>query len=245
MRRGDAGDHDRARTLYTALVAADSGDARALHRLGLLLGWNGEYDRAIPLLHGPAGAAGAIHRGTDGPGERARVGPAVRRSAGGTGRAAAGRPVLQQCCMPGRGSCPGPGAYDEAEAAYRAAGGGPVGRGIAARPGPRHELARRPGAGEQLWRRAVAADPDNADARIGLSQVLRWSGRNRAALEEAQAAARAWPGGPRRAGAARLGRGSRSRRASRRRFARNRTPMTTGCSRRRSTPAPGWARAWR
>ncbi|HSJ13189.1 MAG TPA: tetratricopeptide repeat protein [Longimicrobiales bacterium] len=45
-----AGEHERARTLYAARVAADSADAQALHRLGLLLGWNREYAAAIRVL---------------------------------------------------------------------------------------------------------------------------------------------------------------------------------------------------
>lgn len=45
-----AGEHDRARTLYAARVAADSADTTALHRLGLLLGWNSEYAESIRLL---------------------------------------------------------------------------------------------------------------------------------------------------------------------------------------------------
>lgn len=45
-----AGDHPRARTLYTHRVAADSADVQALHRLGLLHAWENELGTAIPLL---------------------------------------------------------------------------------------------------------------------------------------------------------------------------------------------------
>ena len=46
----NAGQHDRARELYAQRVAADSSDVRALHRLGLLRGWNGEYAEATQLF---------------------------------------------------------------------------------------------------------------------------------------------------------------------------------------------------
>jgi Flp pilus assembly protein TadD len=41
------GDYARARTLYEAALAADSSDARALHRLAILDAWDGRFDRAL------------------------------------------------------------------------------------------------------------------------------------------------------------------------------------------------------
>jgi tetratricopeptide (TPR) repeat protein len=45
-----AGDLARARTLYEARLAADSADARALHRVALMDGWDGRYDRSLRLF---------------------------------------------------------------------------------------------------------------------------------------------------------------------------------------------------
>jgi tetratricopeptide (TPR) repeat protein len=45
-----AGENERARELYAARVAADSGDVPAMHRLGLLLSWNREYADGIRLF---------------------------------------------------------------------------------------------------------------------------------------------------------------------------------------------------
>lgn len=45
-----AGDIDRARALYAERLAADSSDAEALHRLTLIHGWNGDYDRSLALV---------------------------------------------------------------------------------------------------------------------------------------------------------------------------------------------------
>ncbi|HSJ25523.1 MAG TPA: tetratricopeptide repeat protein [Longimicrobiales bacterium] len=45
-----AGELDRARELYAARVAADSGDVQALHRLGLLHAWDRDFATALPLL---------------------------------------------------------------------------------------------------------------------------------------------------------------------------------------------------
>ncbi|MDH3732205.1 MAG: tetratricopeptide repeat protein [Gemmatimonadota bacterium] len=44
------GDTETARRLYSERLAADSTDQVALHRLGLLVAWEGEYERALELL---------------------------------------------------------------------------------------------------------------------------------------------------------------------------------------------------
>jgi tetratricopeptide (TPR) repeat protein len=44
------GDYTRARALYQAAFAADSGDVYALHRLAILDAWDGKFDRALARL---------------------------------------------------------------------------------------------------------------------------------------------------------------------------------------------------
>lgn len=189
----DAGDNDRARALYAARVAADSGDVRALHRLGLLLAWNREYDTAIPLLRRLVALVPSTAARSDLANVLAwdRQFDAALDVLDGLMRDDPSRPVFHARAR----FLSWAGRHGEAEAAYRALleedpSDVEALRGLARVTTWRGDL----GAGEGLWRRAVAADPENADARIGLSQVLRWSGRPRAALDEARAAVRARPG---------------------------------------------------
>ncbi|HSJ06238.1 MAG TPA: tetratricopeptide repeat protein [Longimicrobiales bacterium] len=189
----DAGDNDRARGLYAARVAADSGDVRALHRLGLLLAWNREYDRALPLLHRLVALAPSTAARTDLANVLAwdRQFDAALDVLDGVMRDDPSRAALHTRAR----FLSWAGRYDRAEAAYRALleedpSDAEALRGLARVTTWRGDL----GAGEGVWRRAVAAEPENADARIGLSQVLRWSGRPRGALEEARAAVRVRPG---------------------------------------------------
>jgi tetratricopeptide (TPR) repeat protein len=49
-RAWSAGDLARARTLYEARLAADTADARALHRVALMDAWDGRYDRSLRLF---------------------------------------------------------------------------------------------------------------------------------------------------------------------------------------------------
>jgi tetratricopeptide (TPR) repeat protein len=44
------GDYAHARTLYESVLAADSTDVRALHRLAILDSWDGKFDRALARL---------------------------------------------------------------------------------------------------------------------------------------------------------------------------------------------------
>jgi tetratricopeptide (TPR) repeat protein len=189
----DAGENDRARALYAARVAADSGDVRALHRLGLLLGWNREYDRAIPLLRRLVAVAPSTAARTDLANVLAwdRQFDAALDVLDGVMRDDPSPAVHHARARFLSWS----GRHAQAEGAYRTLleadpSDAEALRGLARVTTWRGDL----GAGEGLWRSAVAADPENADARIGLSQVLRWSGRHRAALEEARAAVRARPG---------------------------------------------------
>ncbi|MDH3495845.1 MAG: tetratricopeptide repeat protein [Gemmatimonadota bacterium] len=49
-RAWDAGDVETAWRLYSARLAEDSSDVRALHRLGLIAAWAGRYDQSLALF---------------------------------------------------------------------------------------------------------------------------------------------------------------------------------------------------
>ncbi|HSK18071.1 MAG TPA: tetratricopeptide repeat protein [Longimicrobiales bacterium] len=187
-----AGDHAQARALYTQRVAADSMDVQALHRLGLLFGWEREYVRAIPLLERVVRLAPSAEARTDLANVLAWSGSYDRALA-----------VLDDVIAHAATSdalhtrarfLSWAGRYGEAASAYRAlidadASDAEALRGMARVTTWRGDLK----AGERLWRDALAAEPDNADAHVGMSQVLRWRGRSREALDHAEAAARLRP----------------------------------------------------
>jgi tetratricopeptide (TPR) repeat protein len=189
----EAGEHDRARELYAARVAADSADVQALHRLGLLLAWDRQYAAAIPLLERAVALVPTVAARTD----LANVLAWSRRY----DRAIA---VIDDVIRtdPSRDALHArarflswSGRHGEAAATYRALldadpADAEALRGLARVTTWRGDLA----GGEALWRRALAAAPEHADAHIGLSQVMRWRGQPRQALEHARAAVRLRPG---------------------------------------------------
>lgn len=183
-----AGDHPRARELYAARVAADSADVQAAHRLGLLLSWNREYDRGLPLLERVVRLQPSVAARTDLANVLAWSGRYDRALAV-LGDVLAEAPTRELEHTRAR-FLSWAGRYDESAAAYRAllerdAADAEALRGIARVTTWGGDLA----AGERLWRAALAAEPENPDARVGLSQVLRWRGRGAEALEHARAAA--------------------------------------------------------
>jgi Flp pilus assembly protein TadD len=187
-----AGDHAQARTLYTQRVATDSTDVQALHRLGMLLAWEREYARAIPLLERALQIAPSAALKTDLSNVHAWSRSYDRALAliDEVIRETPSREALHQRARFLSWS----GRYGAAEQAYAAliesdASDAEALRGRARVTTWRGDLA----AGEVLWRRALEAEPDNADAHVGLSQVLRWRGRAREALVHAETAVRLRP----------------------------------------------------
>lgn len=222
-----AGDQQRARVLYAARVAADSSDAVALHRLGLMLAWNREYSEALTLLDRLVTVAPTYAARVDRAnvlawsGDYARAVTAVDQLLAADPAAVdlwiakarylswarrfdeslAAYARLEQLVPDDTAVAHAharvlswAGRLSEAEDAYRGQlkrnpGDGEALRGLARVASWRGDL----GGGERLWRQAISAEPDNAEARLGLSQVLRWQGQSRAALSEAEAAARTAP----------------------------------------------------
>ena len=188
-----AGDHARARTLYTQRLAANTNDPEALHRLGLMLAWNREFPEAVKLLDrlltvAPNPAARMDRANVLAwSGDYNRAIQAVDELVAENAAPADARHIRARFLS-------WAGRFDAAEAAYRELlsldpRDAEALRGLARVTSWRGDL----GNGEQLWRRVLTAEPENVDARIGLSQVLRWRGQPRAALEEARAAAKLAP----------------------------------------------------
>jgi tetratricopeptide (TPR) repeat protein len=189
----EADDHARARELYAARVAADSGDVQALHRLGLLLAWDRQYAAAIPLLERLVSLAPYTAPRLDLANVLAWSRSYDRALAvlDDVLRTDPSRDVLHTRAR----FLSWAGRYAEAGAAYRDllaadADDAEALRGLARVTTWRGDLV----GGEAAWRRALAADPASADAHMGLSQVLRWRGQPRPALEHARTAVGLRPG---------------------------------------------------
>jgi tetratricopeptide (TPR) repeat protein len=188
-----AGDHAKARELYLQRVTADSADVQAAHRLGLLLAWDRDYARAIPLLERVVRMAPSIAARTD----LANVlawSRSYDRALAVLDDVIAEAPTREALHTRAR-FLSWSGRYGAAERAYGEliasdATDAEALRGMARVTTWRGDLA----GGERLWRRALAAEPEHADAHVGLSQVLRWRGRPREALEHAEQASRLRPG---------------------------------------------------
>jgi tetratricopeptide (TPR) repeat protein len=181
------GDHESARQLYAARLAADSADARALHRLALLLAWNREFPSSLALFDRlltvvPGNVEAQVDRARvlswasrfdesaaayadvlqQRPGERrARLGLAQVLSWSGRLDSAA---VVYE------------GLLDDAPADLEAL------QGLARVTAWSGDLKHA----EQHWRAALEVAGDDGATLIGLSQTLRWQGRAgeaRAALD--------------------------------------------------------------
>jgi tetratricopeptide (TPR) repeat protein len=189
----EADDHARARELYAARVAADSGDVQALHRLGLLLAWDRQYAAAIPLLERLVSLAPYTAPRLDLANVLAWSRSYDRALAvlDDVLRTDPSRDVLHTRAR----FLSWAGRYAEAGAAYRDllaadADDAEALRGLARVTTWRGDLV----GGEAAWRRALAADPASEDAHMGLSQLLRWRGQLRPALEHARTAVGLRPG---------------------------------------------------
>lgn len=167
-----------AERLYSARLAADSSDARALHRVALIRAWGERYDEALSLFDrllrvDPANREARV--------DRARVlawrgdpAAAVRAVDELLARDPAFLPALEA-----RAQFAGwAGEYDEALRTY--------GRILEITPGSRAvELDRarvlswasRWEAAEATYDSLLRIDPNDREARLGLAQVLAWSSR--------------------------------------------------------------------
>jgi tetratricopeptide (TPR) repeat protein len=178
------GDMASARRLYAERLAADSSDVRALHRMGLLLSWDGHYTEGIALLDRLLRVA---PEDGDARVDRARVLAWAQRFQ----ESVAGYQEALRLTADDRRALLGLAEtlswmdrLDSARAIYT--------RLLAASPTDleaRQAEARvtawsgRLVAAEARWRAALALDTTNAASRIGLSQTLRWQGRPDAARE--------------------------------------------------------------
>jgi tetratricopeptide (TPR) repeat protein len=177
------GQHDVARDLYAARVAADSSDVRALHRLALLHAWEREFDTALGLFdHLLAVDPDNLEALTD----RARV----RSWAGRFDGSAADYAVVLERQPDERSARMGlarvlswSGRLDSAQAVFAS-----ILREDPNDTEARLGLARVTAwsgelrAAEDAWERALEAGSDETAVRIGLSQTLRWQGRVDSAL---------------------------------------------------------------
>lgn len=179
------GDLATAEQLYSARLAADSADVRALHRLGLILAWGGHYSRSLALFDRlvalvPDSVAPAV--------DRARV-------LAWQGDAMAAVNALQ----PHLARDPTNPALLEAQAQFASWARDfdlaleSYGRILEARPGDvgvRREQAKvlswasRHDAAIAAYEALLRDDPADAEARLGLARVLAWSGRYAAAEAE-------------------------------------------------------------
>ncbi len=177
------GDHDVARELYAARVAADSSDVRALHRLALLYAWDREFAPAVGLFDhlltvSPENVEARV--------DRARVLSWAGRfdeAADGYVGVLNARPGERRARLGLAQVLAWSGQLDSARAVYDAL----------LRDAPddleaQQGLARvtawsgRLRAAEEQWHRTLELADDDSAALIGLSQTLRWQGRADAAL---------------------------------------------------------------
>jgi tetratricopeptide (TPR) repeat protein len=178
------GDLAAARRLYAERLAADSSDDRALHRMALLLAWDGRYTAGIALFDrllalSPDNAEARV--------DRARV----LAWAGRFDASIAGYEEALRRAPGDRGALLGLAqtlAWADRLPSARAVHA----RLLAANPSDleaRQADARltawegRLVAAERSWRGALVLDPANAATLVGLSQTLRWQGRLDAARE--------------------------------------------------------------
>jgi tetratricopeptide (TPR) repeat protein len=178
------GDLPAARRLYAERLAADSSDGRALHRMGLLLSWDGRYADGIALLDrllllAPENGDARV--------DRARVLAWARRfdeSLAGYGEALRRASDDRQALLGLAQTLAWMDRLDSARAIYA--------RLLAAHPTDleaRQGVARvtawdgRLVAAEAQWRAALTLDTTNTASLAGLSQTLRWQGRLAAARE--------------------------------------------------------------
>jgi tetratricopeptide (TPR) repeat protein len=179
----ERGDLVRAEELYSARLAADSTDLRALHRLGLIRAWSERHEQGLALLDrllaiDPRNVEAAV--------DRARV-LAWRGDPQAAVRALDLVLEHRPDHLPAREAraqfAAWAGEYEVAQAAYRGIlAEDPQNlealRGLARIASWRGDLI----AGEARWRRSLANAPDDVPSLVGLAQTLRWQGRNAAAL---------------------------------------------------------------
>lgn len=176
------GDLEMARRLYAERLTADSSDVRALHRMGLLLSWDGRYGEGIALLDrlllvAPENGDARV--------DRARVLAWARRfdeSVAGYEEALRRAPGDRQALLGLAQTMAWMDRLDSARAIYA--------RLLAADP---TDLEARQGqvrltlwsgrliAAEAEWRAALTRDTTNTATLVGLAQTLRWQGRPDAA----------------------------------------------------------------
>jgi tetratricopeptide (TPR) repeat protein len=178
------GDLPTARRLYAERLAADSSDVRALHRLGLLLSWDGHYTAGIALLDrlllvAPENGDARL--------DRARVLAWARRfdeSVAGYLEALRLASNDRQALLGLAQTLAWMDRLDSARAVYaRIRAAHPT--DLEARQGEARVTgwSGRLVAAEAQWRTALALDTANAASLAGLSQTLRWQGRPDAARD--------------------------------------------------------------
>jgi tetratricopeptide (TPR) repeat protein len=177
------GDHDLARELYTARVAADSSDVRALHRLSLLYAWERAFDPAIALFdHLLMVEPDNVEARTD----RARVLSWAGRfdeSAADYAAVLDRRPQQRSARTGLARVLSWSGRLDSAQAVYASLllddpEDPEVQQGLARVTAWNGELRDA----EAAWERSLELGGDETAARVGLSQTLRWQGRADSAL---------------------------------------------------------------
>ncbi|MBX6365977.1 MAG: tetratricopeptide repeat protein [Gemmatimonadetes bacterium] len=169
-------DYDAAARLYGERLAADSSDAVALHRLGLILAWGEKYDRSLELLdrlvaERPDDAAAAVDRARvlawkhDLKAARAAVDAVLAGHPGDLGALRLRAQVESWS-----------GDYDAALTTYQELlASAPADRSI------QQERARvlgwttRYAAAADAYRELLETDSTDLEARLGLARVLSWS----------------------------------------------------------------------
>ncbi|HET9985994.1 MAG TPA: tetratricopeptide repeat protein [Longimicrobiales bacterium] len=171
-------DYDAAARLYGERLAADSSDAVALHRLGLILAWGEKYDRGLELLdrlvaERPEDAAAGVDRARvlawkhDLKSARAGVDAVLAKHPGDMGALRLRAQVESWS-----------GDYDASLTTYKEL--------LAGAPGDRsiqQERARvlgwttHYGAAADAYRQLLENDSTDLEARLGLARVLSWSQR--------------------------------------------------------------------
>jgi tetratricopeptide (TPR) repeat protein len=188
-----AGDHARAELLYGTVLASDSTDRQALHRLALIHGWTDRHQESIALFDrllalAPENRGAAIERARvlAWSGEHAAAIDAVEaileREPGDRDALAA---HAQFTAWAGRF----PASLRSYEALLAVSPDDPEARRGLARVTSWSGRLRQ---GEHLWQELVAADPADVEALLGLAAVQRWRGRTleaRATLDRAAALA--------------------------------------------------------